>query len=556
MKEIQKLPLSRTDFSVIRNSNMIYVDKTDMIASIARADSNVAFFLGRPRRFGKTLLVNTFEDLFTNGLKHFKGLKIDTQNLWTDTKTYPVLHLDFSDYKKVKSIEQFNKKFYDDLLYFVKAHDIEILINTDDPVTLAKNIFGYYSQNSLVLLIDEYDSALNASMLNAELFEEIRNVYSNFFSTIKTYEGRFRFIFITGITRYSHASIFSPFNIIYDLTLDTRYQTLLGYTDEELNSYFGYYLEKSAKALSLTVEELHKKLKDYYDGYHFNRDLKANLYCPFSILNFFNFPENGFANYWNESGAGTEVVNRYFKKYPVSCEEILKGFEVSSRDYFKGSNISDINYAVLLQQAGYYTFAEGTNKYDYIFKIPNKEVANIIYPLVFENETGFGSKEINQISKTTRNLVANLYEENIDEAQNNFTKIFDFNGYDAIQPLLETEAILRDFLFLIFNISLNLPDEANEYYIQREEINQKGRADIVIENIQNNKIPRIVIELKVAENEAQAKQKLDEALNQIKTRDYGNNGLTHHKNNKRYGVVFFREKDNFRKLRVLLKGEN
>ncbi len=534
MNNIKRLPLSRTDFAYIRDCNMVYVDKTDMIASIARANSNVGFFLGRPRRFGKTLLVNTFEDLFTNGLKNFKGLKIDTQNLWTDTKTYPVLHLDFSSFKEVNSINEFSQKFYDDLQYFAITHNVSIVNETNDPVTLAKNIFRFFQKSSLVLLIDEYDAALNAVMLNSGLFEEIRNIYSNFLSAIKTYEGKFRFIFITGITRYTNASIFSPFNILYDLSLDPDYQTLLGYTNEELTTYFGEYLEEAAKALNLRVEELHQRLKEYYDGYYFTPDLTTNLYCPFSILNFLNKPKRGFQNYWNESGAGTDVVNRYFKLHPISCKQVLSGVRISKSQYNQGSDITQINYAILLQQAGYYSFSKGSEMDDFVFSVPNQEVANIIYPLVFENETGVTSDNRTEIERVIKRIVTNLFAGDDEEANREFNNIFDYFGYDSIKSLLVSEAVLRDNLFCVFKIalnSLNLNYRDRVYSVAREEINRKRRADLILEL---NQKERVVIELKLAESE-------NEAQEQIETRDYGNNGFVNPCNIKSYATVFYKK---------------
>ncbi len=550
MKTLKNLPIGNVYFSEIIDQDKIYVDKTDLIASIARADNIKAYFLGRPRRFGKTLLINTFEELFTNGLKRFKGLKIDTQHLWSDTNTYPVLHLDFSKFKEVKSIEQFNQKFLDNLLSFVESYHINGNFSSKDPITLSDEIFKQSGNRHLVLLVDEYDSALNASMLDEKLFESIRKVYSNFFSTVKSYEGKFRFIFITGITRYTHSSIFSPFNIFYDLTLDTRYQTLLGYTDEELLTYFGDYLEEASSKLNLSVNELHQKLREYYDGYHFNRDLKANLYCPYSILNFFNFPENGFANYWNESGAGTDVINRYFKKHPFSCSEILNGIEITANEYNQGSDISNSNHAVLLQQAGYYTFSEGSDEYDYVFRVPNKEVSNTIYPLVFENSSGLKSDNNNQIIRVARKISAHLFLGEEEEVSAYFNKILDFYGYDAFSSLMASEAILRDNLMFIFTIALNSKDVDKSYTVAREEINLKGRADLVIDL---NKKRKVVLELKIAEDENSARVKLDDALVQVKSKDYGNNGFINSQDIRCYGVVFYKYDQANKKLGVLCK---
>ncbi|WP_277297379.1 AAA family ATPase, partial [Succinatimonas hippei] len=304
MIDYSKLPLSITSFSEFCERNKIYVDKTDLVAKLAQFDAPI--FLSRPRRFGKSTLVSTFHELFANGLDKFQGLKIVADNLWND-KTYKVIHLDFSIIKEGEK-----NSFGQSLLTQLKiacqeqpeAADFADSANTYLQFFLKRNIDANY-----VLLIDEYDAPLTAAMGDKEEFERRRRVLSNFFSTIKAYSGKFRFIFITGVTRYFNTSIFSAFNNIEDISFDPSYGALVGYTQEELEHYFKDYLENAVTELNqdlgedkYTYESLIAALKLNYDGYSFDRRCRHHVYNPWSILNFLKNPQEGFFPYWLDTG--------------------------------------------------------------------------------------------------------------------------------------------------------------------------------------------------------------------------------------------------------------
>ena len=249
MVDIEKLPLGDTYFSAFIENQLIYVDKTDLIAQLAKFRTPI--LLSRPRRFGKSTLVNTFEELFSHGLEKFKGLKIDTQNLWQD-KTYEVIHLDFSSIKGNRKSRSFESKFLKHLK--TKFKNTKLKIDEDQDVVASLNeTLENVADRSLVLLIDEYDSPLTAVIGDKEEFADRRELLSDFFSSIKTYSGKFRFIFITGVTRYSHTAIFSGFNNLKDISFDPDFGTIVGYTQEELEFYFKDYLENAANILNQEI---------------------------------------------------------------------------------------------------------------------------------------------------------------------------------------------------------------------------------------------------------------------------------------------------------------
>ena len=226
MIDYSKLPLSITSFSDFAVNSMIYVDKTDLVANLARFRNPI--FLSRPRRFGKSTLVSTFHELFSNGLDKFQGLKITNENLWND-KTYKVIHIDFSQIKENTENRPFEDKFYLLLKSSFKEASLAIAEERDVIAAFADTIAAE-ENGTLVLLIDEYDAPLTAVMGDKEEFEARRALFSEFFSTVKSRSSKFRFIFITGVTRYSNTSIFSAFNNIKDISFNPTYGAIVGYT--------------------------------------------------------------------------------------------------------------------------------------------------------------------------------------------------------------------------------------------------------------------------------------------------------------------------------------
>lgn len=316
-KTFSQLPLGVSDFHKLRELEKIYVDKTGLLYELITTFEKV--FLARPRRFGKSLLVSTFESLFKYGTRDFKGLAIE--KLWKD-KTYKVIRLDFSNLKDFSSEEEFSVLLDE---YF------EILMAQSE-VTLPKDKnFGGFSSfiywlglqpsNSVVVLIDEYDAPLTVCMNNPELFDFVRKKLSRLYASFKNYEGVIRFLFLTGITKFNKTSIFSELNTLTDISLSPRYGSLLGYTHEEVVEYFKDYLNRSAKASDINSEQLLDKLVFQYDGFCFEETVSKKVFAPWSLLSFFAEPERGFKNYWFESGGRPYALLEYLKSHALRHPE-------------------------------------------------------------------------------------------------------------------------------------------------------------------------------------------------------------------------------------------
>lgn len=246
------------------------------------------FFLARPRRFGKSLLISTFESLFKYGLRDFNGLKIES--LWKDEKKYQVVRLDFSEVKNFSSIQEFSAKL-DSLLIgnfssvgFSYTESKTILCSTQISTWLKKLPIC-----SLVLLIDEYDAPLLACLDDPKLYEEVRKKLSEFYSVIKGNDAALRFLFITGLTNFNRTTVLSDLNNLSDISLSPVYGSLLGYTHNEVKDYFSEYLSCASEKLGIEKEKLFEELTEHYDGFCFDETAKQKVFAPWSLLLFFLF---------------------------------------------------------------------------------------------------------------------------------------------------------------------------------------------------------------------------------------------------------------------------
>ena len=312
-KIFSQLPLGVSDFHKLRELEKIYVDKTNLLYELITTFEKV--FLARPRRFGKSLLVSTFESLFKHGTRDFKGLAIE--KLWND-KTYKVIRLDFSNLKDFSTEEEFS----------ILLDEYFAILMAQNEITVSKepNFGGFSSfiywlglqpSNSVVVLIDEYDAPLTVCMNNPELFDFVRKKLSRLYASFKNYEGVIRFLFLTGITKFNKTSIFSELNTLTDISLSPRYGSLLGYTHEEVVEYFKNYLDRSAKALGIESDQLLDKLVSQYDGFCFEETVSKKVFAPWSLLSFFAEPERGFKNYWFESGGRPYALLEYLKSHAL-----------------------------------------------------------------------------------------------------------------------------------------------------------------------------------------------------------------------------------------------
>ena len=507
MKFTKLLPNS-CNFRDLIDNNRVYVDKTALICQIAK-DEKGPYFISRPRRFGKTTLINTFHELFAHGTERFKGLEIEP--LWKD-KTYKVIHLDFSTFREVPSNSSFNKEFMDAFKLSLEEAGIEpTKENIDSPANLLKKTLD--TESEVVLLVDEYDAPLTAVLNDSNEFEDRRKILSNFYLTVKSCDGKFRFIFITGVTYYSHTSIFSAFNNLKDLTLDLRYGALLGYTSEELELYFGEYIDNAVEVLNkkyhterYTHDLVVSELKRNYDGYSFDEEALNHVYNPWSIVNFFDAPVRGFIPYWVVSGGSTPTflvnyLKQGLEKYNTDDLQSLLNIDStvnSAAEYLypKIENMANLDLFAILYQAGYFCIKAVV---DDIFKvgIPNLEVKKAYSNIVLNELTKTKEAKLKYVEPFKEVLASG----NLDKIKELFNTFINEFSYETVKNF--NEACFRDVLklaMLTFNVSAST-----------EVMGACGRADITAEAGDY----LYVFELKVTDNSKDIDTKLSEAKEQI-----------------------------------------
>ena len=508
MEFTKQLP-DTTDFGELIDNNCIYVDKTAIINQFASKKG--PFFISRPRRFGKSTLINTLHELFAHGIEKFKGLVIEP--LWKD-KTYKVLHLDFSLFKETPSNGSFNKDFMDSLRFSLQRAGIEpTKEKVDFPAKLLEKSIENEDERAVVLLVDEYDAPLTAVLNDSSEFEDRRKILFNFYMTVKSFQVKFRFIFITGVTYYSHTSIFSAFNHLTDLTLDSDYGALLGYTSDELESYFSEYIDNAVETLNkkfpterYTHEKVVEELKRNYDGYSFDEDCMHHVYNPWSILNFLKSPHRGFIPYWVSSGGSTPTflvnyLKQKLKKYNADELQSLLGIDSTvNKDtdslYPSIENISNIDLFAILYQAGYFCIKSAFDGY---FKvgIPNLEVKKAYSNLVLNQLTKSQDSKLRFIEPFKEVLASG----NLDKIKELFNTLINEFSYETVKKF--NEACFRDVLklaMLTFNVTA-----------ATEVMGACGRADITAEAGDY----LYVFELKVTDNSKDIATKLTEAKEQI-----------------------------------------
>ncbi|MBQ9222011.1 AAA family ATPase [Succinivibrio sp.] len=508
MAELAKLPYACTNFESLRNSGMIYVDKTDLIYEIARL--KVPYFLTRPRRFGKSLLLSTIESLFSNGTEFFKGLKIE--KLWDDNNTYKVIRLDFSSLTYDDS-SSFDRGIKEKLLDYVSRYKIPIVKRKDNRSageTLSM-IINSVSADTLVLLIDEYDHPLTHSLDDKALFNSLRNYLSGFFGAIKSDVGRLRFFFMTGVGKFAKASVFSQLNNLLDISQSPKYASLLGYTEGELHLYFSDYVEYAAKLLNSTEEQVYTELKNYYDGYRMTEDSSKLVYNPWSCLSFLLHPENGYRNYWYETGgAYPTLIAKYIRNIKETPLEALQKVKITKDDLNTFYDYFEVPTVSLLYQTGYLTIRD---EYNDLYKMtqlvlspPNLEVKSALAKLylmeIREERISVDDIHLSEV------LRADFVEHNYSNMQSHFNIILNNFGYDN-KVAFADERNCRDFVDLALCVG--------GLYTRKEVISAKGRADLVVE------LPdeRFVFEFKLSKNDSEETELLEKASFQLKDNKYG-----------------------------------
>lgn len=367
MEQQQKFyPVGIQTFSEIIGKNYLYIDKTGYVYRMTHSASKY-MFLSRPRRFGKSLLASTLHSYFEGRKELFKGLVIE--KLETEWMSYPVFHFDMSLAKHV------DRERLESMLNIQLYRYEEIYGRLDGEVMLNDRLTGLiqraYQQTGkqVVVLIDEYDAPLLDVMHEDKNLPILRNVMRNFYSPLKACDPYLRYVFLTGITKFSQLSIFSELNNIKNISMDEPYAAICGITEEEIKEQMSYDLGLLAEKMQITRDEVLAKLKENYDGYHFTWP-SPGIYNPFSLFNAFN--DGKFNSYWFGSGTPTYLIEM-LNKFGVLPSEI-GGIEAVAAE-FDAPTERMTNITPLLYQSGYITIKGYDSVFDiYTLDIPNKEV--------------------------------------------------------------------------------------------------------------------------------------------------------------------------------------
>ena len=375
-----KLPVGIQTFEKLRTEGYLYVDKTKYFVDMI--DSGSIYFLARPRRFGKSLTVSTFDALFSGKKELFKGLYAEEFLNRQNFEPSPVIRLDMSCVITNRGIDEMENAIVKQVKNVAVNLDVS-LMDSNVPGMVFDDLIVKTAKKYLrkvVILLDEYDKPYTDFVNDPDMAEKVRNVLRNFYVRIKAKDEYIRFTFITGISKFAKFGVFSTLNTLEDISLLPQYAGICGYTEEEIIRYFPDYLDETAESMQIPTPELIEKMRYYYNGFSFDSEAKTRLYNPFSTLLFLKSSE--FANYWIDSGSTKFIADylkdRYltveqFRNYPVS-----KGFARSPGDMDTAPPES------FLYQAGYLTLRPGTLR-DLSLDYPNTEVLNSMSELVAQN---------------------------------------------------------------------------------------------------------------------------------------------------------------------------
>ncbi len=362
---MKKLPIGIQSFSELINGGYTYVDKTELIFNLLQ---NKTYFLSRPRRFGKSLLINTLKEIFLGNKSLFKGLWIYDK---IEFRKHPVIHLDFSGipFQELGLKEALRK-------FFIKyTDDVGVSLESEEYSEMFPELIEKLSANGkVVILIDEYDKPIIHDLTNTEFACAQRDILKYLFAPLKSLDQYIQFLFITGVSKFSMVSIFSDLNHLDDISLTETYGTLVGLTEEEIVNNFPGYIDANAVKFNIPAKTLVERMRTMYNGYYFNAKA-ASVYNPFSVLKFFKDKE--FRNYWFGTGTPTFLVEALRNRTIDISNDLPKEINDDFMDKFDLQDIDKINIWTLLYQTGYLTiknYDEGLRSY--LLDFPNEEVKN------------------------------------------------------------------------------------------------------------------------------------------------------------------------------------
>lgn len=484
----KRYPIGIQTFSEIRKGDYLYIDKTEYVYRMTHADAKY-MFLSRPRRFGKSLLASTLHAYFEGKKELFEGLAI--ANMETEWEQYPVLHFDMSLGKHMDK-DALNRYLHNMLQnneqrLGVKARDAE-----DVNVRLTNLIMNIYHQTGkqVVVLIDEYDAPLLDVVHEEKDLPVLRNVMRNFYSPLKACDPYLRYVFLTGITKFSQLSIFSELNNIKNISMEREYADICGITEEEIKRHMKEGMDELADKLQVTHDEVLDALKENYDGYHFTWP-SPDVYNPYSLLNAFS--DGRLNSYWFGSGTPTYLIEM-LRKYNVLPSEI-GGIEAMAADFDAPTEQME-SIVPLLYQSGYITIKNGDPQMEiYLLDIPNKEVRVGLMRSLLPN---YVNRQVRTCNVTVAKMSLAISEGRMDDA---LRLLQTFLGTVPYCDNTDYEGHYQQLMYIIFSML--------SYEVDVEVRTPHGRVDMVLKT--HDKL--YLIELKINKN-------ADKAMEQINLKNY------------------------------------
>ena len=483
MEDLQRYPIGIQTFSEIREGNYLYIDKTEYVYRMTHSASSY-MFLSRPRRFGKSLLTSTLHSYFSGRKDLFHGLAMEKlEKEWTE---YPVLHFDMSTAKHADSeqlLQELNLKLYG---YEQIYGRLEEEVNPNQRLMgLIKRAYEQTGKK-VVVLIDEYDAPLLDVVHERENLDVLRNIMRNFYSPLKACDPYLRYVFLTGITKFSQLSIFSELNNIKNISMDEPYAAICGISEDEIRLQMKDDLGGLAKKLEITPEEALMKLKENYDGYHFTSP-SPDIYNPFSLLN--AFADGKFGSYWFGSGTPTYLV-KMLDKFGVKPSEI--GRRQLKSSVFDAPTETMTDAVPLLYQSGYITIKDYNKMLDlYTLDIPNKEVRlglmESLLPYYVNNKTP-------EATTMVAYLFYDIQNGDMDAALH---RLQEFLSTIPYCDNTRFEGHYQQVFYIIFSLL--------GYYVDVEVRTPRGRVDIVL----RTKTTLYVMELKLDKSAGEAMEQID-----------------------------------------------
>ena len=507
-----KLPVGIQTFETLRSEGYLYVDKTKHLVNMI--DTGKIYFLSRPRRFGKSLTISTFDALFSGKKELFQGLYAEEFLNRPDFQPHPVIRLDMSMITTNNGIEIFESSLTQMTIEIAERMGIEIPSNMPAGDVLRNLIVktALKENKKVVILIDEYDKPYTDFVNEPNMAEKIRNVLRNCYIQIKSTDEYIRFTFITGISKFAKFGVFSTLNTPMDISLSPKYADLCGYTEEEIIHYFPDYLDETANYMNISVQELIEKMRFYYNGFSFDKYAKARLYNPYSTLCF--FAESYFRNYWIETGSSLFVAN-YMKNRFLTVEQ-FRNKPVSLEFASSPGDVDTAPPEGFLYQSGYLTLRPGITD-ELSLDYPNTEVLNSMSALVAEN---FLKYKDESYSQCRTELLSGLIDKNKDRVISAFNRLLASIPYDdytaaAKQTVLNNNYEMKPQEWLYRSSILSFLQGCG-VVVSAETHTNKGRPDLVISYRGN----LWIIEIKVAFEGESAENKAEEAYRQILSKNY------------------------------------